>query len=76
MNSLDIKSDLHKLIDKTNDLQLLNTIKILLSKSGTIDNWKELPKSVQGSIEKALEQIEKGETLAHEEIKEKHAKWL
>nr|NQU91290.1 hypothetical protein [Bacteroidota bacterium] len=77
MGNIDIKSDLHTLIDRTNDLQVLEAIKVLLySKVDEQDFWDTLPESQKKSIERGLEQSSKGETKPHEEVMKKYEKWL
>ena len=77
MNVVDIKSDLHTLIDKINDLSVLNAVKVLLNKQVfEPDLWDDLPESVKESIEKGIEQAEKGDTKPHDEVMKKYSKWL
>lgn len=41
------------------------------------ESWfQELPKTVQLSIEKGIEQSETGNTLEQDEVKKKYKKWL
>ena len=77
MEHTDIKSDLHALIDKTNDVQVLEAIKVLLhNKTGEPDFWEMLPQYQKESIERGLEQAKSGETKSHEEVMKKYEKWL
>jgi len=69
MTALELKSDLHILIDKVNDVALLNKIKMLLSKQESdSDFWNELPEEVRKSIEMSLKQADRGETVPHEKV--------
>ena len=77
MDVIEIKSDLHRLIDKVNDISILSTIKALLNKQVVADDfWDELPENVQESIEKGLKQSKDGNTIDHDvvmkEFKEKY----
>lgn len=77
MNTLELKSDVHTLIDKINDINILNAIKTLLSKQvAEADFWNELPLNAQESILKGIKQAENGETKSHEEVMGKYQKWL
>jgi predicted transcriptional regulator len=77
MNSLELKSDLHNLIDNVNDINILNAIKVLINERvSESDFWDKLPLNVQKSILKGKEQAEKGEIKSHEEVMEKYEKWL
>jgi predicted transcriptional regulator len=68
MKHTDIKTDLHDLIDKTNDVQILEAIKVLLRKKmDEPDFWDTLPKHQKESIERGLAQAKRGETKSHEE---------
>jgi hypothetical protein len=69
MDAVEIKSDLHKLIDKVNDISVLSAIKTLLSKQVVADDWwDELPENVQESIEIGLKQSKEGNTIAHDVV--------
>jgi hypothetical protein len=69
MNAIELKSDLHSLIDKVNDLTILNAIKDILSKQvKENDIWEELPLNVQESVKRGMEQARNGKTKAHSEI--------
>lgn len=75
MENLGIKSDLYTLIDKVNDLRVLEALKVLLSsKVDENDFWNLLPDSQQRSIERGLAQMERGETKPHEEVMKKYEK--
>ncbi len=77
MNTIELKSDLHSLIDKVNDATILNAIKAILSKQVREgDFWDELPIKVQESVKRGMEQAKRGETKAHSEIMKKYEKWL
>lgn len=77
MNTIELKSDLHNLIDKVNDVNILNAIKAILSKQvSDVDFWDELPLNVQESVKRGIEQAKNGETKPHSEVIKKYEKWL
>lgn len=77
MNAIDLKSDLHSLIDKVNDTAILNAIKAILSAQlKENDFWEELPLNVQKSVKRGIEQARSGNTKAHSEVMKSYEKWL
>lgn len=77
MNNVELKSDLHSLIDKVEDTTILNAIRAILSKEVKEgDFWEELPLSVQSSVKRGMEQSKRGETKPHSEVMKKYKKWL
>jgi predicted transcriptional regulator len=77
MNTVELKTDLHSLIDKVEDATILNAIRAILSKEVREDDfWAELPLSVQESVKKGMEQAKRGETRPHSEVMKKYQKWL
>ena len=77
MDAIELKSDLHKLIDRVNDMSMLSAVKAILSKQTLeSDLWGELPLKVQESVKKGILQVENGKTRTHEEVMQKHKKWL
>ncbi len=78
MDTLTIREELHNLIDKTEDINILKALKVLLKKQFTTeqtDFWDELPEALKAEIEEGLEEIERGEDISHEEVMKKYAKW-
>jgi predicted transcriptional regulator len=69
MNVITLKTDLHRLIDSINDVSILNTVKIILSKR-TIpaDWWDQLSDAERESIEIGLAQANNDELIPHEEV--------
>ncbi len=56
MNSVELKSDLHDLIDRVNDITILNAVKSILNKQvSVVDYWDELPVNVQKSALRGME---------------------
>jgi len=76
MDLINIKSDLHAIIDQTNDVKVLEAVKTLLqSKMEERDFWDQLPGFQKRSIERGLLQAARGETIPHEEVMKKFEKW-
>jgi len=73
---VELKTEIHNLVEKADDIQLLQAIKILLSKGADSDWWKELSNDEKQAIEKGLKESEAGELIPHnvvmEEIKQKY----
>ena len=77
MNAIDLKSDLHSLIDKVNDTAILNAIKAILSAQLKEDDlWDELPLNIQESVKRGMEQARNGKTKAQSEVMKSYEKWL
>ncbi len=72
MDTLELKSYLHELIDDIEDNHVLNAIYLLLaklqSKVEEKDFWDELPEHVKTGIEEGLSQSERGEGITHDEM--------
>ena len=77
MNVIELKSDLHSLIDKVNDTTILNAIKVILSTQvKENDSWEELPLNVRESVKRGMEQARSGKTKSHTEVMKNYEKWL
>ena len=77
MDAIELKSDIHNLIDRVNDMSMLRAVKAILSKqTSESDFWEELPLNIQESVKRGIRQVENGETRTHEEVMQKHKKWL
>jgi hypothetical protein len=60
----------HKMVEKimaSNDEALLEEVKQLLGLADG-DFWNDLPESTKQSIQRGLEQSQKGETIPHEKV--------
>ena len=81
MNTAELKSDLYKLIERTEDTGILKALKTILKKQiivnkKDIDFWNELPADLKFEIEEGLNEIENGEEISHEEVMKKYQKWV
>ena len=76
MNTAEIKSNLYKLIEQTEDLNILQAITILLKKqfayekNSKTDFWDELPDIVKSNIEESIKEADSGKVFSHEEVKQ------
>jgi predicted transcriptional regulator len=70
MSTLQLKSELHILIDHLQDNDILNAVKTLLGRSVNIDTdfWDELSESDKAEIKEGIEDIEAGRTYTYQEI--------
>lgn len=71
MTTIEIKSDLHKLIDKTEDINVLKSILLILKKIVTkenVDFWDLISEEEKAEIEKGLLEIKKGELISNEDV--------
>ncbi len=69
MNTIELKSDLHSLIERANDLSVLQAIKVILSKESLRSNdWAEtLCDSLKEELEASIEEADQGTTVSHAE---------
>lgn len=69
MNALELKSDLHRLIDKINDVSILNAVKVLLAKESAIEeDWADsLSEDQKSELEESILEADQGKTITHEE---------
>jgi predicted transcriptional regulator len=77
MKIIELKSDLHQLIDNINDVTILNAVKVLLSKKEEgSDWWNEISEAERKLIEQGLAEADRGEFIPHEQVmKEARAKY-
>lgn len=64
-----LKYKIAEKIIQSNDDELLNEIKSLVGLSEG-DFWNDLPTEVKQSINKAKDELDRGEGIAHEEVME------
>lgn len=72
MNTADIKSQIHTLIDGINDSTTLNAVYALLAKiynkPKKADFWDELPAEVKEAVNRSLAQVDAGDLVAHQDV--------
>jgi predicted transcriptional regulator len=78
MDVIELRSDLHNMIDKITDSNILNAVKTLLSgKTVTeTDWWDTISDEEWAEIEQGLAEADRGEVIPHEEVMEKYNKWM
>lgn len=69
MNVIELKADLHQLIDHVTDEGILNDIKIILSKqSQTSKDWGDmLSDNLRSELGDSISEADHGKVLSHEE---------
>ncbi len=70
MSSAELKLQLYRLIDSTNDTSLLKKIYASLFKTITkkeVDFWDELSEEQKAEIEESIAQADRGEVIPHEQ---------
>jgi len=72
MGTIELKSNLHRIIESIDDNKVLNAIYILLVKqlkvNQKLDFWDELPEELRNEIEEAIKEAERGEVFTHESV--------
>jgi len=78
MDVIALRSDLHNMIDKITDSDVLYAVKTLLSKKTTshTDWWDVISDEERAEISEGLAEAERGEVISHEEVMAKYKKWL
>ena len=69
MNVLELKSDLHHLIDKINDKSILNAVRTILSRqTEKSTDWADfLDNNLRTELEASISEADKGDVISHEE---------
>ncbi|MEE4177070.1 MAG: hypothetical protein V2I46_06120 [Bacteroides sp.] len=76
MNAADLKSDLYRLIENIDDVDVLEAVKVLLSsRLPRNDLWNEISEGERAEIDEGLKQADRGETKTTEEILSKYEQW-
>jgi predicted transcriptional regulator len=78
MDVIELRADLHNMIDKISDSNILNAVKTLLSGKTTkqADWWDTISEEERAEIEQGLAEADRGELIPHEEVMAKYKKWL
>jgi len=66
-----VKQQLEEADEKT-----LRMIQAMLEVAVSGDWWDTLPEDVQAEIDKSIEQLDKGEGIPHEKVKEMYPQWF
>ncbi len=72
MNAIDLKSDLHQLIEKANDLNILQAVKVILSKESVRNtDWADtISDSLREELEASIEEADQGKTISHADARQ------
>jgi predicted transcriptional regulator len=78
MDVTELRADLHNMIDKISDRNILEAIRTLLSEKSTAkaDWWDTISQEEREEIEQGLSEADRGEVTPHEEVMKKYKKWL
>lgn len=83
MNTLELKSDILRMLVATNDTSLLEAIKVILKKSLSQgrtpeqDWWDELSPEEQAELELAIqESFDEANLVSNEEVFKKYEAWI
>jgi hypothetical protein len=79
MRTAELKLQLYRLIDSTNDESLLKKLYNSLSKTISkkdVDFWKEFSEEQKLEILASIEESRKKHTTSHKQIEKKYKKWF
>lgn len=77
MSAIELKSELHRLIDEVDDETQLQTWLALLSGTSQPDEDEpELTPEWEARIQKSLQSFQEGRYITHEEMKKRAKEWL
>jgi len=78
MDVIELRTDLHNMIDKITESEVLNAVKTLLKgKTARQDDWWDtISDEERAEIEEGVSEADRGEVVPHEEVMEKYSKWL
>ena len=76
MSIAELKEEIHKIVDASNDENFLESYhQMLIQHQGTL-SWDDLSKDEQDDILESEKQIERGEFIDNEVVMDKLAKWI
>jgi len=69
MNAVELKSDLHKLIEKATDISILQAVKVILTKESMRNSdWADtLSESLKNELEASIKEADQGKKISHKE---------
>jgi hypothetical protein len=69
MKAIELKSDLHRLVDKVNDIDILKAVRIILAKESEhkLDWADTLNNSLKAELEESILEADQGKTIVHDE---------
>ena len=74
MDVIELRADLHNMIDKISDSNVLNAVKTLLSgkTAKQTDWWNTINEEERAEILQGLAEADRGELILHEEVMAKY----
>lgn len=78
MDVIELRADLHNMIDKISDSNVLNAVKTFLSGKTAkhVDWWNTISEEERAEILQGLAEADCGDIILHEEVMAKYKKWL
>ena len=78
MTKTEIKQNIHSLVDTVDDEAVLEQIKEMVEYMATegVVNWNSLSEAERKSVEKRIEQLNRGEKIDYEDIRKQYPEWL
>ncbi len=78
MDIIELRADLHNMIDKISDSSILYAVRTILSGKSVnqADWWDTISEEERDEIKQGLAEADRGELIPHEEVMAKYKKWL
>ncbi|MDX2047398.1 MAG: hypothetical protein SFU87_11470 [Chitinophagaceae bacterium] len=73
--SSDLRKQVKKYIDTADD-KTVKMIHAMLEAEKEDDWWDDLPAEIKAEIDKALEELDKGKGIPHEQVVKRYRKWF
>jgi len=78
MDVTELRANLHNMIDKISDKNILKALRTLLYEKAAskADWWDTISQEEQEEIEQGLSEADRGEVISHEEVMKRYKKWM
>jgi len=78
MDVTELRANLHNMIDKISDKNILKALRTLLYENAAskADWWNTISQEEQEEIEQGLSEADRGEVISHEEVMKRYKKWM
>ncbi len=73
---LELRREVKQSIDNADEDLLLKIQSLVESETDDDDWWESLPKNIQERIEESERQLDRGEGLTHEKVKQLYPQWF
>jgi hypothetical protein len=70
-----MRKEVKKYID-TADPKVVKMMHAMLEVDSEADWWDSMPDNIKADVEESIRQADRSETMSHEEVKKKYAKWF